>query len=685
MKKRNIVFACLFFLVTLSIQASVFTVTNTNTSGAGSLYAAINSANTAPGAPHNIVFDIPVSDPNYNSVQGVWVIHLNTNSKLPYIVGSNISIDASTQAVNVGNFNPSGPEIVLDGGNRDSTDYAFFVFGGSAISIRGFNIRHFNIGIKIAGSAAQNCVVAGNYVGTNYNASDTAGCDIGIQFMNSAGNATIGGVNPEDRNIISGNEHIGLRLLNSSHNTIVNNYIGTDRSGNIALRNYDGLSIEGTSQYNLIGGNTPVHRNLISGNVAYGLVLMGYETQYNICRGNYIGTNAAGTGAIPNTYGVLFDISSHYNTVGGLGSGEGNLISGNSGYGLFLYNNGTTENYCLGNLVGTDCSGTVAVPNGNGVVIDGIATRHVLDKNIISGNLQNGIDIHISGTNGHKITRNFIGTDITGTQPLGNGADGIKIAEGAKYNIIGAPDSGNIIAYNGGNGITVLTAADYGNRISCNRIFGNALLGIDLYPQGVSDNDAGDADSGPNQLMNFPVLDSARFNPGSEKTFISGHLDHPSAAYGRVEIFGSSGDVCGHGQAEEYLGFVQPQINGSFVFEINAPLVWNYVTATATDSSGNTSEFSLNLELPGPNVVETFKENESFTVFPNPATDYILVNGAGVEEFSVEIANLSGQVLILENHCKVMTRINIAALESGWYCLRIGDGQKTEIKSLIVR
>ncbi len=682
MNYRTIILMLFASIATLTMQATTYTVTNTNTSGAGSLFAAMTTANTAPGAPHSIVFNIPTSDPNYNAAQGVWVINLTNSSKLPYIIGSNISIDGSTQTTFAGNTNANGPEIVLDGGG--GTDYCFFVLNAASITIRGFNIRDFTIGIQISGSSAQNCVIAGNYVGVNETASDTAGCDIGVEIMNLAGHATIGGLNPEDRNIISGNEHIGLRLLSSSYNTVINNYIGTDRTGTYALRNYDGLSLEAVTQYNQIGGPTAAERNVISGNVAYGLPLIGYDTQHNIIQGNYIGTNAAGTDSIPNTYGILFDDGSHFNTVGGLGAGEGNVLSGNSGYGLFLYNNGTTENWCYGNFIGTDYTGTAAVPNGNGVVIDGIATRHILDKNVISGNIQNGIAIHITGTNEHKITRNMIGTDITGTQPLGNGADGIRIAEGGQYNIIGVPDSGNIIAYNGGNGITVLTAADYGNSFSANKIYGNAQLGIDLYPQGITDNDAGDSDAGANQLMNFPVLDSAIYDDMSGSTMVYGHLDHPLPAFCRVELFGSNGDASGHGQANEYLGFATPLSNGMFSFNISSVLFWGELTATATDSSGNTSEFSENIALPAPNAIDE-TENSNFVVFPNPADEKICISHASGNKYQYQFISLHGQILrsgeIPNRECIIETR----AFPEGMYILNLFDSKIVQQISIIIK
>ncbi|MCZ2337544.1 MAG: hypothetical protein LC127_04955 [Chitinophagales bacterium] len=154
-------------------------------------------------------------------------------------------------------------------------------------------------------------------------------------------NNIIGGSTIDERNIVSGNRHVGIRLANSNNNVVKGNYVGLNRLGNSALLNYDGISIEGTSKYNIIGGYTADERNYVSGNDAYGIPVFGSGCDYNLIIGNYIGTDITGTIAIPNTYGVLFDDGASHNKVGGYEPGAGNLLSGNSGYGVFLYNPGT--------------------------------------------------------------------------------------------------------------------------------------------------------------------------------------------------------------------------------------------------------------------------------------------------------------------------------------------------------
>ncbi len=488
-----------------------------------------------------------------------------------------------------------------------------------------------------------------------------------------AGYVMIGGINPEDRNIVSGNQHIGIRLLNSSNNTLYNNYIGLDRTGNIALPNYDGLSLEAVTQNNIIGSSSPGMRNVISGNHAYGLPLIGLHTRNNVIKGNYIGTNAAGTAAVPNTYGILFDDGSRYNIVGGYLPGERNLLSGNTGYGLFIYNLGTTENFIYGNLIGTDHSGTSAIPNGNGIVIDGAATKHIIDSNLISGNTQQGIVIHITGSNEHVITRNCIGTDISGQNPLGNGLDGIRIAEGGQYNIIGiAPDSGNVIAFNGGCGIVVMTPADLCNRISGNSIYGNAGSGIDLWPAGVTPNDPGDNDNGPNGAMNFPVIQTADYSSITGETTLTGILDTQNPQSCVIEFFLSDSDPSGYGEGKIYAGKTVPAANGTFSYTFPVPFLINQLCATATDSCGNTSEFSANVLLPPPNNISDYTYLTAFKIFPNPASDELYIINKMDKITHVKVFSNSGAKIMETEIPFGINRFNISAWPSGLYCIQMG-------------
>lgn len=681
---RKIFFIAIFFCFS-EAHSMTFTVTNTNDTGIGSLRQAITDANSSPGN-HIITFNIPLNDLNYISSQGVWKI--TPQSALPFIMRNNLMIDGTTQTSQQGNTNLYGPEILLDGEHLYGSDFAFHIYNSNGVTIKGFIIGRFTAGIHISGSNSENNIIVGNYIGCNYNATDTLSNTYGIEILPGPHNNIIGGNNPADRNIISGNNHVGIRFEGSNSNSIKGNYIGLNRTGDAAIRNYDGISIEAASKYNIVGGYTIAERNYISGNDAYGIVFYSIGTSYNIVAGNYIGTDISGSLPVPNTYGVLFDGGSNYNTLGGRVVGAGNLLSGNSGYGVFLYNPGTQKDTVIGNLIGTNWSGTVALPNANGIVIDGPSYNHIIDSNVISGNSQMGISIHIGGTDSNLIIRNKIGTDISGTQPLPNALDGIRIAEGPRNNIIGgSPDKGNIIAYNGGNGITIMTNGDYYNKISANSIHHNGGLGIDLYPIGVTANDANDSDTGPNMLMNYPVITHAAYNELSGNYEISGYLDTPLPEYSIIEIFESDDDPSGHGEGQHFLTHVTPDASGNFnVIIVSGIWGGNHITATATDSSGNTSEFSASALVSG-------IEDESFAnhliIYPNPAKNFVTIKFTGeAGPVQISIMTLNGETVYAVQKSISMndfsTAINIEFLSKGVYIMHAEGRNFRFSKKLVV-
>ena len=275
----------------------------------------------------------------------------------------------------------------------------------------------------------------------------------GNGFVIKAGGSTV-------RGLAIGNFRSGsaaIWLSGCDNNLIEANYLGVDASGTSARPNVNGVLLS-LSSNNTIGGTTAAGRNVISGNTFDGVAISG---DGNIVQGNYIGTNAAGTAAIPNgTSGVSIPSSQYANNlIGGTAAGAGNLISGNP-RGLKINGIGTL---IQGNLIGTDPTGTSKVPNGLGV--DVLGTNIVVGgltpaaRNIISGN--NGDGVSIAG-NGSKVQGNYIGADITGTQPLGNGGSGVVAGDTA---LVGGtvPEARNIISANGGNGNVSLGSNSIGD------------------------------------------------------------------------------------------------------------------------------------------------------------------------------------------------------------------------------
>jgi hypothetical protein len=354
---------------------------------------------------------------------------------------------------------------------------------------------------------------------------------------------------------------------------------------------------------------------------------------------------------VPNTYGILFDDRSNHNSV------IGNLISGNTAFGAYFYNNGTNTNTLSGNLIGTNSAGTKAIPNETGVHIDGASFGTIIDSNLISGNSANGITVFAAYTDINLITRNKIGTDITGTLPLGNSEDGIRISQGPKYNFIGGtPETANIIAFNGKNGVAVESDLSDYNRISCNSIYKNGNLGIDLYPEGITLNHPNNDGTGPNDNQNYPViLSKTMISPG--QFMITGNLDAPPQPDKfMVEIYIADFNTSGIAQGKTYLGTVHPMTNGYWSDTLSFSAT-DSIIATATKPviylgnspyvHGNTSEFTPMIRNNA--SVEIIPENQSF-IYPNPvhSGERIHFSLNKNMHYSIEITDSFGRVIIHE-------------------------------------
>ena len=279
---------------------------------------------------------------------------------------------------------------------------------------------------------------------------------------------------------------------------------------------------------------------------------------------------------------------------------RGLVINGFDGFGVLISGGDATGNLVQGNFIGTDVTGAVDLGNGrDGVFIAG-APNNVIGgttaqaRNVISGNNISGINI--GGASGNVVQGNFIGTDVTGAVDVGNTLWGILMSSGAPENTIGgtAGGAGNTIAFNGFDGVFGVLGT--GNAILGNSIFSNAGLGIDLDPDGITANDAGDGDTGANNLQNFPVLTSAT---SGNSTTVEMTLNSAANTIFRVEFFSNSAcDPPGNGEGETFLGVsTDVTTDGSgdasptIIFLTTVP-VGQFITATATDPSNNTSEFS---------------------------------------------------------------------------------------------
>ncbi|HYX20318.1 MAG TPA: hypothetical protein VFA98_05685, partial [Thermoanaerobaculia bacterium] len=343
--------------------------------------------------------------------------------------------------------------------------------------------------------------------------------------------------------------------LSSDFNTIAGNFIGTDPTGaNGQPGNASNVGVfvfAPSASHNIVGGTAPADRNLVSGHPSQGITV--YVTTGLTIEGNFIGTDATGTLAIPNGLGIT--TTSGSNVIGGTTSGAGNLISGNTTYGISF--GGPLTGLVQGNLIGTDLTGTHPLPNvqgpgillnnATGVTIGGAAAGA---GNVISANGSAGI-VADNGSN-HVIQGNFIGTDVTGTLPLGNAFSAATFGgiflDGTSSTLIGGgnPGEGNVIAYNQGNGVTIFGfGTETGITVRGNVIHDEApfpavlhpQLAIDITDDGPTPNDPCDTDEGSNHLQNYPIVTSAA--PQGGGTHITGVLNSTASTQFTLDFYGN--------------------------------------------------------------------------------------------------------------------------------------------------
>jgi hypothetical protein len=461
--------------------AAQFTVTNTNSSGPGSLFQSITDANV-DAAQDTISFNIPGL--------GVHVIDVSTNP-LPQLQHP-VLIEGYTQPGSHPNALAVGDNAVIliqikGPGLSPSSFQGCFVVNGGATRIRGLSITGFSGAIRLLSPFGGN-VIQGNFIGVDPSGQTAGPNDIGVGAYTAE--TTIGGSAPEERNVISGNRSEGLNMGLGVPALVTGNYIGTDATGTMAIPNGIGIYVAGgtASNHVSIGGADAAATNVISGN---------------------------GTGIVMGSTDRQYSDPSHYATVAG----------------------------------------------------------------------------------------NLIGTTADGRGPLGNTAGGIFIVD-SDNNTIGGPDaaSGNTIAFNGRQGIEVQGSASgyrtVGNRFLSNRIYANGWRGIVLslfygFTAPVP-NDPKDPDTGPNNFQNYPILTKSSIANGTVTS--NGTLNSTPNTQFTIQFFADSRNLTRPGQT--YLGStsVTTDGNGDAAFSVNFPISDDnvFINATATSASGDTSEFYYN-------------------------------------------------------------------------------------------
>jgi len=495
----------------------------------------------------------------------------------------------------------------------------------------GGNVISGNGGSGVRVSELASAVIQGNRIGTD--AAGARAVPNGISVLQpyqdgvtaiGATRVEVGRPNVAARNLISGNVGSGVMIAGGLGDMlVVGNYIGTDAAGRAPLGN-GGEGIAFT--HALVGGRRTVQDNLMSANARNGMLVLNAGVTIS---GNSIGTDAEGGVALGNGgNGIELINGSATIGFGNPPSGGRNIISGNDGHGIRAVASGATV---TGNYIGTNAAGMAAIPNGgDGVRVEGATTRDVTIGvrslstplgNVISGNRANGLTVLTSSA---RVTAraNRIGTRADDAA-LGNGGDGIAVRDSSGVVIGGTlSGEGNTIASNAGSGVSVAgrdasrpapsSAGVLGNSIHSNGRLGIDLLSPDDPATGVTPNDAGDPDQGPNDLLNHPVIQSALVN--TLATVVTVTLDAPRSRMYRVDVFSSTEpDPSGSGEGRTYLGGGNVTLGatpGTATIQVERALAGSHITATATTFSGfpsqMTSEFSppvVATPAPPPRVV----------------------------------------------------------------------------------
>jgi hypothetical protein len=227
--------------------------------------------------------------------------------------------------------------------------------GGIGISEGNLISGNSSDGVEINGASAVRNAVYQNTIGVDISTIQAlANSGDGVNITNGASSNTVGGVVFPFGNAISGNSRNGVELNTSNNNYVLGNYIGLATDGSTFIANGgDGVAIHGGASNNVVGQILGSNGNFIAGN-QNGVSISDNNTSNNQVMGNLIGLSGDGTQQRANQLsGVLITSGAFRNTVGGTGTGQGNVISGNLASGV-LMNSSATQNLVVQNYIGTN-------------------------------------------------------------------------------------------------------------------------------------------------------------------------------------------------------------------------------------------------------------------------------------------------------------------------------------------
>lgn len=552
---------------------------------------------------------------------------------LPVVTGP-LVLDGTSQP----GWSPGAPVVLLDGAAAGAANGLVVAAGGGGSTLRGLIVERFGgsgVALIGAGSVVEGCWIRDNAVdGVSVTGADNR----------------IGGVGPAARNVISGNGSDGIQIFGAgaTGNVVEGSYIGTDPAGTAA----DGNGSTGIlllAADNRVGGTQAGAGNVVSGN-PIGIQIREPAVSGNRVEGNLIGLAADGLVALGNTNMGVMISSAPDNRIGGVDLGARNVISATAGIGVFVTGAQATGNVVAGNFIGTDVAGAGsgaaaagsagAFGNGTGVQINApgntVGGSDPRAGNVIVASAFAGV--YLNGFGGGLVEGNRIGVGVGGLTPQANGTYGVLLLNGSSDNLV----RGNEIAWNLADGI--LADSGTGNSWLANSLHDNQELGIELWVDGVTPNDPGDADTGANDLQNYPVLTAAR-GSGADGT-----LDSAAGASFTLQLFANDAcDPSGHGEGRTLVGeaVVQTDATGGAGFAVSfsptaQPGQW--ITATATDAAGNSSEFSACLLIEGLEVAIDIKPGSypnSINLGSRGAVPVAILSSPGFDATTVDPASVT--------------------------------------------
>jgi len=619
-------------------QAATLTVTGTGDTVAVDGLVTLREAITSANNDANVNADVVAvggygTDTIKFNISGAGVKTITPAATLPAITDP-LTIDGYTQPGSSVNTMVVGDNAILRIQLTGSSSVNGLVVTGGNSTIRGLVINGFG-GVTFSDAGvtlrSDNNVVEGCFIGVDPTGTTEHPNFTGGALVATGANNLIGGTTPSARNVISGNTFNGNVIIQqisgsgepSPVGTLVRgNYIGTNASGTAPVHNQAFQNVFGVAERfgtnTVIGGSDADDgatdgkigaRNVISGNSEGVSVGAGSPVTGLKIEGNFIGLDAGGTNALQN-FGLGIDANNSIPgvtnlTIGGTAAGAGNVISGNASGGIELSVLSAT---IVGNLIGTDVSGTQAVGNssigvhlgfggtGTPAIQVTVGGTTAAARNVISANTDKGLWITGLESGSVTVQGNYIGVASDGQSALGNQGGGVVTNRPANLGSA-LPGAGNIIAQNIGAGVSVGSGSNGIDTVSIhgNSIYGNSGLGIDLGGNGVTGNDVGDLDGGPNNSQNFPVITAATIS-GTNVELIGTLNSVPSTMF-QLEFFGNqAADSSGYGEGQSFMGstVVVTDGSGNAAFDVTFPFPTGAqsLSATATDPDGNTSEFS---------------------------------------------------------------------------------------------